>query len=248
MSYFQPRGNVYLRPLDANLVPGVAFAICPDAVSISPKVQTWTHINKCGLVDAEDARGIVSISCDGTMQFATKTDKDRALAFLGTVNAAAGSPSSVTNEAIPEDPRAGDVIFLGGKTRHRAITGLSIGALVADTDYTLDAATGKVTFLTDVNTSPNPTASYSHTDPQSVSMLTAAGKEYAFDMEAYNRQDNNKKCSVELYRIRPDPTSTADFMPNQQQDLTLAFSALVDTTRDVLDTVFGQFGRLVNIE
>ena len=90
--------------------------------------------------------------------------------------------------------------------------------------------------------------SYTYSDPQSVSMLTSTTKEYAFDMEALNRQAANQKCSVELYRVRFDPTDQADFMPAQQQNLSLKFSALIDSTRGVADTVFGQFGRLVNAE
>lgn len=247
MALFQPRGPVYLRELDANLVPGLAFQICPDSISVSPKVGSWTHTNKCGTADAEDARGINSLSCEGTMTFATRADKDRALAFLGTV-VAAGSPGTVTTEALPNPILVGDVYFLGGKERHRNITTLVLGSLVANTDYTLDAATGKVTFLTAQDASPPLNAAYGYTDPQSVSMLTAATKEYALDMEIMNRQNANAKGSLELYRVRPDPTSTADFMPDKQQDLTMAFSCLVDTTRESSDTEFGQFGRLVNIE
>lgn len=246
MSLFQPRGPVYLAPLDSNLIPGASFQVCPDQVSITGKVDSWTHVNKCGLQDVEDARGINSLSMEGTLVFATRSDKDRALAFLGTVVEADGSPGTVTNETLP-DWVAGDTLFLGGKTRHRNITSLVIGSLIADTDYTLDADTGKLTMLTSAP-SPVPTAAYGYEDPQSVSMLTAASKEYAFNMEAYNRQANNQKCSIELYRIRFDPTDNADFMPNQQQNLSLKFSCLVDTTRDVTDTEFGQFGRLVNIE
>lgn len=247
MSLFQPRGPVFLRELDANLNPGLAFQICPDAVNITPKVESWTHVNMCGLADAEDARGINSLACEGTMSFATRADKDRALAFLGTINAES-APGTVTTEALPNPIAVGDVYFLGGKERHRNITNLVLGSLVANTDYTLDAATGKVTFLTSQDASPPINAAYGYTDPQSVSMLTAATKEYAFDMEAYNRQAANQKCSVELYRVRFDPTDTADFMPQAQQSYSLKFSCLVDTTREVNDTEFGQFGRLVNIE
>lgn len=254
MSLFQPRGPVILRELNTALALAAAgFQICPDAISVSPKVDTWTHINKCGLSDAEDARGVNGVHCDGTMTFATRADKDRALAFLGTVNAAAVGTSAVVNEALLGGA-IGGIEFLGGKERHRVITACTIHGdgsptgplLTADTDYTLDPTTGRVTWLTAQTNGC--TTSYTHQDPAAVSMLTATSKEYALDMEAYNRQANNQKCSLELYRVRFDPTSTADFMPANQQDLTMAFSCLIDTTRAVDDTEFGQFGRLVNIE
>ena len=69
-----------------------------------------------------------------------------------------------------------DFFVLGGLERHRAITGLTITGCVLNTDYTLDAASGKVTMLTDNANSPAITASYGYTDPPSVSMLTASTK------------------------------------------------------------------------
>lgn len=246
MPLFQPRGPVYLRELDADLIPGLAFQICPDAVAITPKVDSWTHTNKCGAADVEDARGINSLSAEGSMTFATRTDRDRALALLGTINAA-GAPGTVTTEALPNPIVAGDVYFLGGKERHRNITTLVLGSLTENTDYTLDEVTGMVTFITPHDLSPPLNAAYGYTDPQSVAMLTAATKEYAFDMEIMNRQAANKKGGLELYRLRFDPADGINFMPDKEQDLTMKFSCLVDTSRDA-DTVFGQFGRLVNIE
>lgn len=240
--FFQARGKVYLRKL-TNGVPGLAFAICPDSVSFSPKVDSWTHINKCGATDVEDARGINSLSAEIAFSFSSVEDKNFALAALGTVNAQ-GSPGTVTTEALPNPIAVGDVYFLGGKERHRAITGLTLTGLVADTDYTLDATTGMVTFLTVQDASPPINAAYGYTDPASVAMLTAAQEEYALDMEYINKQNSNDKGSLELYRVRFDPADGFDFLSDKQQTLSLKGSCLADTTRDD-DTEFGQFGRRV---
>jgi len=246
MALFQPAGNVYLRELDDDLEPGVARAICPDTVTISPKVDSWTHVNKCGPTPVEDARGINSLSCEFAMTFPTREARDQALATLGTV--VAGSSGTVTVEALPNPIAVGDVYFLGGKERHRNITNLVLGALVANTDFTLDAVTGKVTFLTDQDASPPLNAAYSYDDPKSVSMLTAASKEYAMDMEYIDKQRSNRKGSLEIFRLRPDPADSLDFMPDKEQSLSIKGSCLADTSRDATDTVLGQFGRIVNLE
>lgn len=248
---FQARGPVYLRELNTTtLVPGVAFEICPDSVSVTMSVEKWSHMNKCGATDVEDGRGINALSAEITFSFSHVQDKNFALAALGTINAV-GSPGTVTAEALPAGIVAGDVYFLGGKERHRTITTLTIkddaspqATLTADTDYTLDAVTGKVTFLTSIGTQPY-VAAYGYTDPASVSMLTATQKEYAFDMEYINKQNSNDKGSLELYRVRFDPADGLDFLSDQQQTLTLKGSCLADTTRDSTDTEFGQFGRRV---
>lgn len=243
--FFQPRGPVYLREIDATTgALGLAFSICPDSVTVDLSVDRWTVPNKCGAVDVEGASGVNTTSAAITMSFYDVNDKNFALAALGVVTPA-GSPGTVSGEELPAEIEVGDVYFLGGKTRHRAITGLTIGSLVANTDYTLDAATGKVTFLTQQSLSPAPTAAYGYTDPASVSLLSAAQKEYAFDMEYLDRQHANDKGSLELYRVRFDPTSGVDMMPDKAQLLQIKGSVIADLTRDSDDTEFGQFGRRV---
>lgn len=243
---FQPRGPVYLREILSDGTLGLAFSICPDTFSFDMKVNRWTHTNKCGTVDVEDGAGVNDVSASIAFTFADLKDKNFALGALGVVTPQ-GAPGTVTTEPLPNPITAGDVYFLGGKERHRTITGLVIGALVANTDYTLDAVTGKVTFLTDQDSSPPLNAAYGYTDPASVSLLSAPQKEYAIDMEFADRQHANKKGSLEIYRGRFDPASGVNMMPDKNQDLTLNGSALADLTRDSSDTEFGQFGRRVNV-
>lgn len=243
--FFQGRGNVYLRELDADLNPGPAkIKLCTDSLQFTLSVQSWSHMNKCGPVDQEDARGITSQSAEITLTFADVADKNFALAALGTVNAA-GSPGTISNETLPASAEAGDVWFLGGKTRHRAITALTIDGMTVDVDYSLDAASGKVTFLKAFDVSPAPTAAYGYTDPASVSLFTSGQKEYALDYEFINKQQANDAGSLELYRVRFDPASGFDFQSDKEQNLSLKGSCLADTERDPDDSELGQFGRRV---
>jgi hypothetical protein len=241
--HFQGRGNVYLQEILANGDLATGVTLCTDSFNIAMATESGTHINKCGAVDVEDARFTKSQTCTLTMALADMQDKIFALGVLGTVNAV-GSPGTVTNEAMPDDIAIGDVYFLGGKTRHRAITGLTIDGMTVDVDYTLDAASGKLTFLTAAAGSPNSFAAYGYTDPQYVSLFTAGAKYYFLSYEFINKQNANDPGSLELYKVRFDPTDNADFQSDDLQIMTFNGSALADTDRDD-DTELGQFGRRI---
>jgi hypothetical protein len=254
--FFQARGPGVFRELstDGNFTPGIGFEICLDSIAFNPKVNgAWSHENKCGLVDVEDASGYNSLSGDLTLSFSDVKDLNFALAALGVVNAAAGGTSTVTNEVLPGGG-IGGIAYLGGKERHRNITAATIHGdgsptgplLTLNTDYTLDVDTGKVVYLT--AQTGGCTASYTHQDPAAVAMMAAAQKEYAFDMDFYNRQAANQKGALELYRIRPDPATGMDFLSAAQQTLSITAKVLADTSRVITDTEFGPFGRRVNVD
>lgn len=247
--FFQGRGTTYAAVRGVNGAPGASIAICQDAFAVSLTTESFEHTNKCAAVDVPDYRGTKSVSGEVTLTYADVADKKFAIGVLGTVTAAAVGTSSVTNEAGPA-VQAGDVYFLGGITRHRTITALTItdtgspgGALVADTDYTLDAATGKVTFLTASDGAIS--CDYTHQDPASVSMLSAGQPEYALNFEGINKANSNAKGSVELYRVRFDPAQNVDFLSDELQVMELKGTVLADAEKAVDDTEFGQFGRRV---
>lgn len=241
--FFQGRGNVFLAKRDANGVPGAFFQICTDTLAIALATTPFSHTNKCGPIDVEDFRGTKDQSGTISLSFANAEDRNFALGVLGIVTPE-GSPGTVTNEQLPAGIIAGDVWFLGGLTRHRNITGLTISGLVADTDYTLDAASGKVTFL-DAGGSPAPTADYGYTDPASVAMFTAPTNEYALMYEYINKAEANDPGSFELYRVRFDPLSNLDLQSDELQITDLKGSVLADLEKDATDLQFGQFGRRV---
>ena len=241
--FFQGRGNVHLAKV-TNGVPGpYKLHICPDTYSIDLKTDSFEHINKCGPFDVPDYRGIKASSGTLSFSFANVEDYEYALAVLGTVTPAS-SPGTVTDEEIP-DLEVGDIWFLGGLTRHRTITSLVISGFTVDTDFTLDAVSGKITCLIAMSASPPITASYGYTDPQSVSMLTGAQNEYAAMFENINKANANDPGSVELYRVRFDPASNMDYLSNELQIPNLTGAALADLTKDASDSEFGQFGRRV---
>lgn len=241
--FFQGRGNVYLQEINADGSLDTAITLCTDSFSISLATESGTHVNKCGAVDVEDARFTKSQSASLTMALADVQDRNFALGVLGTVNAV-GSPGTVTDEALPDTIAIGDVYFLGGKTRHRAITGLAISGMTVDVDYTLDAPSGKLSFLTASAGSPASTADYGYTDPQYTSMFTGGVKNYFLSYEFINKQAANDPGSLELYKVRFDPASTMDFQSDELQVMSLKGSALADVDRDE-DGELGWFGRRI---
>lgn len=245
--FFQGRGNGQgagtLAERDVTSIIGAALPFCPDTVSIGLKVDSFEHTNKCGPVDIPDFRGIKSVAADLSLSWVDAEDKMFAVATLGTV--ITGGSGTVTAEQLPTSIPPGFVWYLGGLTPHQGITALIISGATSPADYTLDPASGKVTFLTDQSSSPGPTAGYSYVDQNSVSLLTAAQKDYFFRYNFINKANNNDPGMLELYRIRFDPASLLDFMSDELQKFELKGSALADTTKLVTDTDFGQFGRRV---
>jgi len=240
--FFQGRGNLYLAEVVDGVVGPYKIKICPDSMNVELAVDRWEHINKCGPVDVPDASGDKASSGKVSFSFANVEDANYALAVLGT--RVTGGAGSISDEQLPNNIEAGDIWFLGGSHRHRNITSLVIGALVLDTDYTLNAVTGMVRFLTDQTGSPGPTADYTYDDPDFVSMLTAATKEYSAMYEFINKQQANKEGSIELYKLRLSPASNMDYQSDEAQIPALEGTVLADTSKE-LDDELGQFGRRV---
>lgn len=249
--FFQGRGNTYLSERNADGVTGPAVLICQDALSVALATDSFEHINKCGPVDTPDFRGSKGSTGTVTLSYADVEDKKFAIAVLGTVNAAQ-SPGTVTDEVLPAGLVDGDVYFAGGAERHRALTAVVIqdsdspqNTLALTTNYTVDAASGKITFV-DVSGFTQPfQLSYGHTDPASVSMLSAGQPEYFLSFENINKANDNDPGSVELYRVRFDPASLVDFLSDELQVLELTGTVLADSSKEATDTVYGQFGRRI---
>jgi hypothetical protein len=248
--FFRGRGTTYLAERDDTGVIGEAVAICQDALSIALATESGEHINKCGLVDGPDLRFPKSTSGTVTLNYSDVADKLFAIGVLGTVNEAQ-SPDTVVDEVLPDNLVDGSVYFLGGIERHRAITGLTFedsattpGVPVLNTNYTIDAASGKVTWV-DVGSFNQPfKASYGHTDPASVSLMSAGQKNYVLFFENWNVVDSNNPGSLELYSVRFDPTQNLDFLSDDLQVMELVGTVLIDPAKPV-DTLLGQFGRRI---
>lgn len=241
--FFQGRGTVFLAERDSVGALGQWVEICPDTFSIALATNSFEHINKCGPVDTPDYRGTTSSSGTLSFTFADQSDANFALGVLGAV--VAGGSGTATDEALATSATAGGFSFVGGNDGHLALTALVLKdhatspgtTLVLDTDYTFNAATGRVTWLVDV-VGPI-TASYGYTDTASVTMLSGAQKEYSVRFEFINKANANNPGSLRLYRVRFDPAKTVDMMSDALAEIDLTGSVLADLSRPNDD----QFGR-----
>ncbi len=247
--FFRGRGLTYLSERNDEAIIAEAIAICQDALSIALATEAGEHINKCGLVDAPDLRFPKTSTGTVTLNYSDVEDKKFAIGVLGTVNPDETAAGTVTGEVLPDLVTDGGTYFLGGLTRHRNITGLTIEdagstPLTVDVNYSVDLVSGLVTFL-DVSGSTMPfVADYGYLDPASVSILSAAQKNYFLSFEFFNTVDNNTPGSLELYSVRFDPAQNLDFLSDDLQVMELQGTMLVDPSKPV-DPVLGQFGRRI---
>lgn len=246
---WRTRGQFYIAPRDDSGNPQ-AFkdAGCADigTASIALKVDQGRHKESCSGQDLDDF--VFDKGKEGTFSIGLSeyTPANLLMALNGTEVAVAVSPTVVAAETGPDAIEAGDYAQLGGATPHQNITGLVVttqdsppGTLVVTTDYTLDAVTGLVKFVT---AQPAGVAfAYSHTDMKGVAMLNAGTLERWVKFTGKNYAQASKDELVDLYRVQFPPTSAFDLLPNDLGILTLAGTILADTNKPVGGSL-GQFG------
>lgn len=246
----QYRGRVYLGVRDTNGVSGpMKFVGCADALAIAMSNETFEHTSKCDSNDAVDFRGTKSQSAEVSLTLTELSKSNLMLALQGDATAQS-SPGTVTNENLPAGIEVGDVVMLGGATPHQNITALVLedggspgGTLVADTDYTLDAEHGTVTFLTEPDGVV--VADYGYTDMAYVSMFTAGSLEYWLRFDNVNKASADDPGVVDLYRVRLEPLSNLDLLSDELATLDLTGAVLIDDKKSSSGAL-GQFGRITH--
>lgn len=254
MPFYQGRGNLYLA--ERTEVGGVLTLApwknpgCAANLSVGFAVETFSITEKCTGADAEAYRGITSQQGNVSMTLRDWT-KENVARFINGLQVVAGSAATVTDEVLPTGLVAGDLWFLGGKTQHETITALVLTdsaatpvTLAAGTHYTLDAATGQVTFITVGSLTQPFHAAYGYTNKGFVSMFTAGTPEYDLTFVSLNKADALAKGKWNLYRTRFNPIENIDALPDQIAEFTVTGSVLIDNTRSASGS-FGQFGRII---
>jgi hypothetical protein len=248
MAKFQGRGKVYLYDVDDAGIPGAGFFVgCADELPLNLAVDTFEHIERCTGNDSPDFTGTKKKTAKGSIKLSEINAQNLALGLNGTIVPADVSAGTVTAEALPTGLDVGSSVMLGGVTPHANITTLVLtptpsGTLVADTDYTLNAITGTVTFLKKP-TATSIHAAYGYTDGEQVSIFTSPQAIKWLRFDYLNKADNNKKGVVDLYKCRFAPTSTLPLITDELLIMDLAYDALIDTTKPETGEL-GQFGRI----
>jgi hypothetical protein len=171
-------------------------------------------------------------------------DNNAALALGGDVVAVTGS--TVTNEMIG-DVQAGDTVALEfAKVSALTLSGTAPATPVLDTDYTLNADTGILTFLTACTGVKADT--YSYGAFSIVTALTKGAQDYyvLFDGENTVRGAVGL-CRGEVNRIAFSPTDTLGIITDSFGNINLSGSAKIDPVR-VSNSRYGGYARLMLID
>lgn len=158
------------------------------------------------------------------------------------VDVAAGSVADETIGTVA----AGDVVALDYVLiSNLALTKTGATALVEDTDYTLDATLGLLTFLT---AATGVTGDFDYGAHSPISLLEGDNSEYYLIFIGINTvTGTNKLMRAELNRIAWNPAETLPLINESFGELQLTGEALIDPVRQG-DNKFGPFGRLIAVD
>jgi len=173
-------------------------------------------------------------------------DDNAALASAGTVVQV--TTGTVTAEPLPIG-KVGDMIALEyAKVSDVELTGGAGGTtpLVEDTDYTLNAATGVITYLTAQATAPH--AAYTYAAHSIITALSQRSQEFWVLFDGENTVDGaTGLCRGEVHRISFPPASTLALINSSFATLELTGKARVDPVR-INNSRYGGYARLMLID
>jgi hypothetical protein len=171
-------------------------------------------------------------------------DNNAALALGGNVVPVTGG--TATSEEIG-DVKAGDVVALQfAKVSALTLAGTAPAAPVLDTDYTLNADTGILTFLTDCTGVSAST--YTYAAHSLVTALTAAPQDYYVLFDGQNTVRGAKGlCRGEVNRIGFAPADALGLITDSFGNINLSGEARIDPVR-LTDPKYGGYARLMLID
>lgn len=247
MSKFIGRGRITLFPRNEDGEPQKGFFLgCADNLDLGMSVDTIQHFSKCTSADALDFQGDRQLNSELSMTLTEWLKKNVIVATRGTeVPDATGG--SVSNEAHGTGWAVGDVLLLGAptgepKTNVSAVVIEDGGTpMVLNTDYTLNADTGTVTFLT--APSGAVTADYTYDNLPYISFLTSGRVDYWLRFDGVNKANADEPVMLELYKVQFNPVASLGMLTDELAPLELSGAALQDDTKPA-DGDLGQFGRM----
>ena len=172
------------------------------------------------------------------------SDKNAALALAGSVEAVTGA--TVTDETIG-DVEPGDMWGLEfAQVSSLALVDGTAQPLVLDTDYTLNATSGVLKFLT-AKTGVK-ASTYSYASFSIVTALTANAQDMYVLFDGMNTvRGKTTKCRGEVNRIAFSPTDSLALINDSFGSINLTGSAKVDAFR-INDPKYGGYARLMLLD
>lgn len=246
--YFSGQGLIYVADRDSAGNIG-AFRHVGNVPNLVISLETDVQDHKESMTGKRltDYRLITEQRARVTMTLEKFTKKNLMLLMYGS-DQSTTSATSVTNEVLAASSltvAVGDIFFTKFPTVSSLVLKTNTTTLVLNTDYSLDAATGKITILSIGSmVAGTLNVAYSAAAYESVVLFKDPNKERAIRFEGLNTADAERKVTVELYRVLFDPAGNVALINDELAQFEIEGSVLVDSTR-LGDTTLGGFGRVI---
>lgn len=217
---------------------------CHEKFTLSLSESIYEHESNCTGVGQVDFRRPEKLTIKASLGFSDASMNNYRAFLRGNDMPADASPVTVTSQVINATTgvaayKAGEKFYLGRSNIATAsFTGNAI-ALVAGTDYTLDAVTGIGTALVPI-TGPLVAASYTYQNPLGVSLFSAAEKKYVILINGKN-YDNGIAGSAALYSTTLSLNGDFGLTSSQMNITDIDVGVLLDATKPA-SGVLGQIG------
>jgi hypothetical protein len=246
--YFSGQGVVYVADRDSsgNILPWRDVGNVPSLV-IALETDVQDHKESRTGKRLTDYRLITENRARVTMTLEKFTKKNLMLMMYGS-DQSTTSATVVTAEVLALSSLTvlvGDCFSTKFPNVSSVVLKTNTTNLVLNTDYSLDATTGKITILSVASmVAGTLNVGYSSAPHESVVLFKDPNKERALRFEGLNTADSERKVIVELYRVIFDPAGNVDLINDELAQFEVEGSVLVDTTR-VNDASLGGFGRVI---
>lgn len=248
--YFSGQGKLFVAPI-INGVPGV-FRWVGNVPNFAPAFATEKFEHKESYTGQRLKDKIITTDNTATVS-ATLEEWSKENLALAVRGVAVEQPTTaVVDEVAPAGMAAGDIWGL----KNVNVTALTLEDStpttplepVLGTDYTVDPDFGSITILDPTGFVQPFKANYTPGAATVVPFFTQPITEVAVRFEGVNTADENKKVLVEIYKVALDPTAELGLITEEFGQFVLEGNALVDSTKDAGDEVFGQFGRMIYVD
>ncbi len=250
-TFYYGQGRIYLAERDAVTgVPGLQRWVGDvSAFSVKLAVEKVEHKESYS-----GQRSLVrsfpigkSATVDMTLH---QVDVDN-LALALTGNSTSTALGTVSAESLPSALVAGSQVSLANPGVSSVVVTDSTGTpltLVEGTDYTVDAAFGRITIL-NVGTYVQPfKVAYSYSARKAVGMFTTGQKNFALRYEGVNLAEGNAPVIVDLYKLAPDPLAELALITtgNDVAGMQITGGVLLDSSKPASGAL-GQFGSITQV-
>lgn len=248
------RGDFYLYQRDAAGWPinGRKVGEAPRFI-VQPQPQYADNYETSSPFSARDLHLITRFDMNASITLKESTNENLALLLKGKIESVTATP--FTNLLFRTGIVAGEIDALPGGQVNLSTATITDSAgspvtLVNGTNYTIDLKNGRVTWLNVTGFTQPFKLAGTPAAHKYVSMLTDPGLEYWLRFEGINiAVKPNQKKLVELYRVTfdaPQEVPYKDVNSNEVRMYEVPIIPLADETKP-MDTLFGQFGREVDL-